>query len=105
MKSKHTKKEVELSNETTGLFIKESNTYDRAICHFYDRHDAKGNALIMADAINVTNETGLTPRELQKSHDELLEALESINELLRQSSQYELACKTIAEQAIKNATK
>lgn len=33
------------------------------------------NFKLIADAFNVTNETGMTPRELQKSHAELLDAL------------------------------
>ena len=38
------------------------------------------NFELIADAFNVTNETGMTPRELQESHAELLEALKSLND-------------------------
>jgi hypothetical protein len=40
-----------------------------------DNSQSEANAQLIADAFNVTNETNKTPRELQKSHDELLDAL------------------------------
>lgn len=42
------------------------------------KEEAEANAQLIADAFNVTNETGMTPRELQKSHQELLESIESL---------------------------
>jgi hypothetical protein len=107
MKSKHTKVEVHISNEPTGLFIKNKNTHERAICHFYDREDAIPNAEIMCESINVTNETGLTPRELQKSHAELLDALKYIleySENLKIKHPSMSVVNGCAKQAIANAT-
>ena len=46
--------------------------------------ETEANAQLIADSFNVTNETGLTPKELQKSHSELLDALEKCLEATRE---------------------
>tara|TARA_R110000796_G_C14278115_1_gene402244 strand:+ start:152 stop:442 length:291 start_codon:yes stop_codon:yes gene_type:complete len=66
------------------------------------------DAQLIADSFNVTNETGMTPRELQKSHDELLEALVSIKRSMHSHPDCEDGSEfsdmvSIANQAIKNA--
>jgi len=42
-------------------------------------HDQR--AIIMTDAVNIANETGLTPREILQQRDELLEAVVSLMEV------------------------
>lgn len=119
MESKHTKGiaridggtiEVRFSDETQSIYPVKTIATVNAI--FMPREESKANAQLMVDAFNVTNETGLTPRELQKSHAELLEALELV---YKQSGiiwdskplrDFEVGCMLhIITKAIKNATK
>ena len=76
---------------------------------FY-KEEAKANAELIADAFNTTNESGLTPSQLYKQNQELLDALEKskdkISELFTKGVDFakinsELF--TILEQAINNA--
>ena len=46
----------------------------------YDEDEQNANANIIIDAFNTTNESGLTPSQLHKQNQELLEALKEIAE-------------------------
>jgi len=70
----------------------------------------EGNAELIADAFNTTNESGLTPSQLYKQNQELLDALEKskdkISELFTKgvdSAKINSELFTILEQAINNA--
>lgn len=58
----------------------------RPICAYgtarMDVEESAANADLIAEAINVHHETGLTPRELQKQRDELLAALKEARDAL-----------------------
>jgi hypothetical protein len=124
MESKHTKGNAIIYNPSKILNKKESIGIDVdgiSVLVFGSRpsSDTTGeedlaNAQLMVDAFNVTNETNKTPRELQKSHAELLEALEFAHEIILTSQKrlfnlggFQLDKTPIkyVEQAIKNATK
>lgn len=86
MKSKHTKGLCESTGKgSKRRYIKINNRQialvhsDSAFTEDISSDENEANAQLIADAFNVTNETGLTPRELQKSHAELLELLEKVD--------------------------
>lgn len=83
MKAKHTKGEWRVSIIAEGdnprrVSYSLQETIDTLRPN--ETHDA--NAKLIADAFNVTNETGMTPRELQENHAELLGALLRVNQAL-----------------------
>ena len=107
----HTKGKVKIQND---LRIK--NESNQIICDFYSfsegiaNKEAIANAKLTTDAFNTTNESGLTPSQLYKQNQELLEALkkskDKISELFTKGVDFakinsELF--TILEQAINNA--
>jgi len=49
-----------------------------SICHVTKWSEDKANANLIAEAFNVANETGYTPRQLANQKAELLELLENI---------------------------
>lgn len=49
------------------------------------REEAAANGLILAEAINVLHETGLTPRELAEQRDRLLAALKGFISIVSES--------------------
>jgi hypothetical protein len=124
MESKHTKGLCEYEHREfgdEGMYATEVFVGDTVICKMdwageeYNENGSRGivsrraeNAQLITDAFNVTNETNKTPRELQKSHDELLNALEGMrNQFKGKETNGFLERLSIsnAEQAIKNATK
>ena len=109
MKSKHTKGVVKF-NEYGKIITASNSTLVTSGVMITGRGDEEpeANAQLIADTFNVTNETNKTPRELQKSHDELLDALEGMrNQFKGKETNGFLERLSIsnAEQAIKNATK
>lgn len=114
MKSKHTKGLLSLNQY--GKITKE-NGHNLVISGVSltgneDGSEENANRDILLEAFNVTNETGMTPRELQKSHQELLDALNKIKYL--HSKHYKFhrigngfieEADEVIEQAIDNATK
>jgi hypothetical protein len=126
MKSKHTKGKAIIYNPSKILNKEESIGIDVdgiSVLVFGSRpsSDTTGeedlaNAQLMVDAFNVTNETNKTPRELQKSHDELLEAAEMFFDRMptdwgdlifngRLTLNIDADAVDAIESAIKNATK
>jgi hypothetical protein len=123
MKSKHTKGKCDFAHRefgNDGMYATEVFVGETVICQMdwageeYNENGRKGvisrrqdNAQLIADAFNVTNETGLTPRELQKSHAELLDALETVRlqvgQLKHNWDYKEKEYMPKVEQAIKNA--
>ena len=108
MKSKHTKgiaSYIETYLNGSKGFEINFGTQGECISDFvYTEADAQ----LIADTFNVTNETNKTPRELQKSHDELLNALEGMRNQFKGKENngfLERLSISNAEQAIKNATK
>ena len=110
MKSKHTKGVIKLSNRIRSHKTLSGDLWSD-FAKVYVRTDGLkskeglANAQLMADAFNVTNETGLTPRELQQSHAELLRGLKIAMRASRwtdysKGSEYDIA-KTILEKATK----
>lgn len=104
MKSKHTKEYASYKNTylngSAGFEILKGNDGEAISDFVYTEPDAQ----LIADAFNVTNETGFTPRELQKSHAELLEALMFVRRVLASySSEQSVKAWLKAEQVIKNA--
>lgn len=55
---------------------KDGHRDDIVFCGTFPLEEAQENALFIADALNVTAETGLTPREMAEKRAELLWALE-----------------------------
>jgi hypothetical protein len=109
MKSKHTKGDVKF-NEYGKIVTNKKDTIVVSGVMLTGRGDAEpdANAQLIVDAFNVTNETGLTPRELQKSHAELLEVLEKVSTFMAidyatGSDDYDKALHSTVNQAIKNA--
>ena len=84
MESKHTKGKCSKRISRGGKYIYVSCDWIdfarivRKVDGFVDEQGT-ANANIIVDAFNVTNETNKTPRELQKSHAELLDALEKVS--------------------------
>lgn len=118
MESKHTKGFAK--SDKLHIYVDGKRIGQTILMSF--NHDNKGrrikdvegyaNAEFIAEAFNVANETGMTPRELQKSHAELLEALGSIKDLhSRHYKFYSLGngfieeADEVIEKAITNATK
>ena len=104
MESKHTKGIVKF-NEYGKIITIENQTILTSGVSITGRgnEEVEANAQLIADAFNVTNETNKTPRELQKSHAELLEALKAITrECCNDNSSHEIIWR-IAEQAIETA--
>jgi len=114
---KHTKGRIAVEQTETSNWIgtyRVNGKVGEIICET-DRDGLKKSALersdadaqLIADAFNVTNETGFLPRELQKSHAELLEALKcylDVCQLMRMPTESELdECNLNAEEAINNA--
>lgn len=52
----------------------------------FDDEEGQANATLIAEAFNVVNETGLTPKQLAEQNKELLEALKEV------SSEYWILC-------------
>ena len=84
-----------------------------AKCLSKDKDELQVNAKLIAEAGNVANETGHTPRQLAEQKAELLEALKEITKgegrfdmdrLIHASNTIE-DMKSIANEAIKKATK
>tara|TARA_R110000868_G_scaffold323166_1_gene584122 strand:- start:47 stop:412 length:366 start_codon:yes stop_codon:yes gene_type:complete len=121
MESKHTKGECKHAHREfgiEGMYATEVFVGDTVICQMdwageeFNENGKKGlvsrrkyNAQLIADAFNVTNETNMTPRELQKSHAELLEALEQLLNVDEIDVHSVFKAQLQANQAIKNATK
>lgn len=125
MKSKHTKGFIGIERTSSTLWVgtlKGNGKVNEIICDFDIEgmkisavENSLANAQLICDAFNVANETGMTPRELQKSHAEMLEALEELvgikAECLNYADYANDASEEIAwafndaEQAITNATK
>jgi hypothetical protein len=117
MKSKHTKGKAIIYNPSKILNKEESIGIDVdgiSVLVFGSRpsSDTTGeedlaNAQLMVDAFNVTNETNMTPRELQKSHAELLVALERVHNIENRAFELRgfdvVRFKSVIQQAIKNA--
>ena len=80
----HTKGKVKIQND---LRIK--NESNQIICDFYSfsegiaNKEAIANAKLTTDAFNTTNESGLTPSQLYKQNQELLDALKPFASLSR----------------------
>ena len=101
----HTKGKVKIQND---LRIK--NESNQIICDFYSfsegiaNKEAIANAKLTTDAFNTTNESGLTPSQLYKQNQELLEL---INKSIKALSYYDygnlVVMKYELEQAINNA--
>ena len=87
------------------------NTIDDVLKRdFTNNSEVIANAELIADAFNTKNESGLTPSELYKQNQELLDALEKskdkISELFTKgvdSAKINSELFTILEQAINNA--
>ena len=62
--------------------------------------EAEANAILITDAFNTTNESGLTPSQLYKQNHELLEALIKTKEWMKDMK---LPILSHLEQAINNA--
>lgn len=118
MKSKHTKGEIIVWKDLTRISTTGNGNLLRVIASvnrnkYIEREEASANAQLIADAFNVTNETGMTPRELQARHVQLLEALAEISlgqgaydtDILRHANNTIEIMKSIVEQAINNANK
>ena len=113
MKSKHTKGTVVTDSikgyPRGGNPPKVCNSTGGLICEMGggEIEEVEANAQLVADAFNVTNETNKTPRELQKSHDELLEALERVHNIENMVFGLKgfdvIRFKSYIQQAIKNA--
>lgn len=104
-----------VSKNNTGQEIKilaETFIHSRAGIGNISKEEMASNANLIVEAGNVANETGLTPRELQKQRDELLEALKKINSLFWDYSEssegetnpYFVEVSDIAEEAIKKCS-
>lgn len=77
-------KEFPLNNDLVGI------SGGRNVCKMLNwDEESEANARLIAEAGNVTNETGLTPRELLNQRNELLEALNLINGLCADASNTE----------------
>jgi len=79
---KHTKGKVYIRTQEDAHYVHlEDIINTRAISRIYFRdgeyksEEDKANAELITEAFNVTNECGLTPRELLAQRDELLDAL------------------------------
>jgi hypothetical protein len=121
MESKHTRGQIILWRDSTRISTTRNGNILRVIASvnrnkYIEDEEATSNAQLIVDTFNVTNETNMTPRELQKSHAEMLEALtQSINDLRKIGENtlkkghplYGLMMGIVYqhEQAIKNATK
>jgi hypothetical protein len=115
MKSEHTKGEAKsvkrfdknYDQEVFDIDIEHHEAIASTFTYWTKKGEAEANAQLMIDAFNVTNETNKTPRELQKSHDELLEALKLVRlELGQIPHNWDYRAKTFmssVDQAIKNA--
>lgn len=119
MESKHTRGEFELSNNGCYFDVKcrnderifSANVFlyrigkRGEVISISTSSENKSNAKLIADAFNVANETGMTPRELQASHKELVEALKEYLRILKASPIRFVDTEERLEQALKNATK
>jgi len=107
----HTKGKFRIVNDRR---IKKEN--NQIICDFFSfsegisDKEAIANTKLTLDAFNTTNESGLTPSQLYKQNQELLDALEKskdkISELFTKgvdSAKINSELFTILEQAINNA--
>ena len=116
MESKHTRGQIILWRDSTRISTTRNGNILRVIASvnrnkYIEDEEATSNAQLIVDTFNVTNETNMTPRELQKSHAELLEALKDAiidvrircEEVGMEAPKYSTWAR--AEQAIKNATK
>tara|TARA_R110000851_G_scaffold249726_1_gene402238 strand:+ start:393 stop:755 length:363 start_codon:yes stop_codon:yes gene_type:complete len=94
MKSKHTKGTVVTDSikgyPRGGNPPKVCNSTGGLICEMGggEIEEVEANAQLVADAFNVTNETNKTPRELQKSHDELLKRLDMLSDFANKVIQH-----------------
>ena len=82
MKSKHTKVNWEFDSKTKQWNVPMPSDFhcspiaeSEVFKDSKEWHEAQDNIRLIEECSLVTNETGLTPRELQKSHAELLEFL------------------------------
>jgi hypothetical protein len=112
MKSKHTKGKAEQGcTEDFFMAVIVENTVVAiipAIDGEFGKYAQSHNMRIVRDAFNVTNETNKTPRELQKSHDELFKSLQSMvsvfeGETMHPQGSIEAIRCSQANRAIKNA--
>ena len=85
----HTKGKVKVAIQNDGAYIYTSKK-EKAVCRVYKRfydcircEESEANAELIADAFNTTNESGLTPSELYKQNQELLDALEKSKDKIR----------------------
>jgi hypothetical protein len=69
----------------------------RTTFNLFFQEEAKANAELIADAFNTTNESGLTPSQLHKQNQELLEALITINGKCADASNIEYGKLNIGE--------
>lgn len=126
MESEHTKESYRITmagcsiknasfDRGTVSYIHNGNEFLTDVCTVWkngDHQEDLANFTLVGDAFSVARETGLTPKELQKSHAELLEALEIV---YKQSGiiwdskplkDFEVGCMLhIITKAINNATK
>lgn len=89
MESKHTKGEAKsdglhiyVGGKRIGQTLLMSHNHDRRGKLIRD-FEGDANAEFIAQAFNVSNETGMTPRELQNSRKELLEALIEASKIVK----------------------
>ncbi len=88
-KPTHGRCEVIVLNNRSGAPRYVVDAHHRDVCNLYAKaddgsimpfDDAEPNATLIAEAFNVHNETGLTPRQLQQQRDIFLDALIGIVE-------------------------
>jgi len=113
MKKQHTPGEWKITPfENRGYLILCNNEPLAHVKHIHEDVEDKANAKLIAEAGTVTNECGLTPRQLLEQRNELLEALKEISKgegrydmdkLIHASNTIE-DMKNIAKEAIKKAT-
>lgn len=69
--------------EKEGQIYKDSDGQTIVLIPYYnkDNTEQQANAELITEAFNVTNECGLTPRQLLEQRNELLDALKELYEL------------------------
>lgn len=81
---KHTQgeMEVEFINVDTTVAVRDKDNHLLCVVNpsgVYGKEEAQSDANLMAEVFNVTNECGLTPRQLLEQNKEMLEALIKLN--------------------------